>query len=395
MKARAPEAIRQCLRQATPRHEYRSFTSSCKRHRNGRGSIIDPSNLCSYSTGYLTVFPPTSSPELDSLISTFRQRLFVYSHLPEQNRRLVRRPTNHHYLTGEEPVTTKIAVMNPFTEEKIRRETFRLEPLKHLSSEDAQESFRHLVALLKEKGDWNILAHFLREYQLTGRKLNRTMIQKMIRQASRSDNFGVIIELFRKNNMTGLSLKDRHVAMEVMLGCFERAVSKDWEEHQLNRALKNSESAMAMMCQPHHAPAERNLRPDNQPEVIGVPLALAAARAMKYRDGKDEDGKVKTYAKRFLSTFNGQQFAEDAENATGIPGKANYFIARWSPSWGGLNLASKLLAKDSEVSDSINDIESAILGPQIKRAFENVKNQDTEAEERRGLRIFNGISSVL
>ncbi|KAI4150965.1 MAG: hypothetical protein LQ340_003783 [Diploschistes diacapsis] len=341
--------------------------------------------------GPLTTFPQTSSPELDSIFSTWRRTVFFPSHLPPQHTSLIYRKSLQHFLTGEEPMSAKVVTYKPLAHEKPKTETFTLEPLDHFDEPNTRAAFHRVLSLLQEKKDWEVFAHFLNELRLSGRKISRVMVQRIIKKAAHTGHMGMAIELFRRTPLTGLRIEDTQIAMEIMLGAMHRAVAAEWGEGELERAQKNAETALRMMADPNHGPEDVVAGPANEAEVVGVPLALAGARAVKYKGGKDEEGKVKQHAERFAECFQGRRLELDGGSAV----EANLFLAHWAPAWFGIHMASRILQGEPGITDALNDIEVSQLDPLLKRAMESAESQDPQAEKRRGVKLYNNLSSMI
>ena len=297
-----------------------------------------------------------------------------------------------HFLTGEEPISVKVAVRDPFSsDKKPEKQPFTLEPLDRLAQPDTKDAFYQILDLLKEKKDWLMLPHFIRELNLSGRKLQRPMVERMIRRAAQTGYMGMAIELFRRTPVTGLKIDDAKIAMEIMLGAVHRAMAAEWGEEELGRALKNSEAALRMMLDTQHGPKDQSLSPGHEAEVVGVPLALAGVSAVKYKGAKDEDGKVKEYARRFVQCFGRRNLELDE----GDPVRANVFLTEWTPSWLGINMALKVVQKEPGLTNVLGDIESSTLHPLLRRALKAEKSRDAKAEERRGVNMYNNMSSLI
>ena len=271
------------------------------------------------------------------------------------------------------------------------KQTVTLEPLDHFDEPNTRRSLRELIALLKEKKDWDMLPFFLRELRLSGRKIPIAMVERLVRRAAETGFVGTLIEIFRHTDVAGLRIEDARVAMEVMLGIVRKATEAEWVEHDLERAAQNAETALRMMLETQHGPSDQAVSPGKEPQVVGVPLALVGARVVKYKNGRDEEGKVREYARRWVECFGEREIDVDR----GSPAEGNVALTEWAPSWLGVSLALKILKKEPGLTDVLSGIQKKTLEPLIRKALDVAKEEGAKAEERRGVRLYNNLSSIL
>ncbi len=158
-------------------------------------------------TGALPTFTPTSDAELDTILSTFRSKVFVPSHLLKRHRDLVYRK-RHRPLLNVEPITVMIGA-----------EEVPLEPLDHLSSEpNMRREFSRMLSLMKEAKDWNSLPGFLAGCHTAKRKVDARLLEKMVRKANEAGRQRTVMECIRRSDTTGFILGDARIVREVKVG---------------------------------------------------------------------------------------------------------------------------------------------------------------------------------
>ena len=308
------------------------------------------------------------------------------------------RPSLHHHLASEEPILVNLATSNPFLKTPPSKQPFVLEPRARFAQPRTKDDFFSILNLLKERKDWEVFAHFLKEMGLSGRHVTAMMVKRMVKKGAQTGQMGMVVEMFRRLPVTGLKIgEDAEVAMEVMLGAVHRAESGGWEEGELTRAWRNAETALRMMGEAQHYGNAKEVEGQaggstaREAEVVGCVLALAGLRVQRLMGGRDGDGRVKELAGRFVECFGrrGLGFEEGSAPA------ANTFLATWAPSWLGVNIALQVLPKEAGFRDLLGDIEAAQLSPKLEEAARIVKDLDENAEDRRGIKLYNAFNSML
>lgn len=247
--------------------------------------------------GHVPSFSPTSSPELDALLSKYRKNLFLPTHLSEYDQQLVYGDRHAQSLLTE-PVKVQIGE-EEFVLEHINR-------LKDIPS--AVKGFRQVLNLMAEPEDWDNLPNFLEGLHDCKRPLSVPLSCQMIRRAGLLGRMDTIIESARRVHYTGFRLRDEEIVMQVLYWIQHKAQISGFGEKETKQALLWAETVVDLLEDPKHAGHKGPLLAEDAndvralPEVIGVLLQLAAVRAVKHTDGKDVDGKVATYATRLLGT---------------------------------------------------------------------------------------------
>ncbi|KAI9876560.1 MAG: hypothetical protein M1830_006211 [Pleopsidium flavum] len=355
---------RQCILQAAKSSQRRTFTSTPSRQKHGA----------------LPTFTPTSSAELDTILSTFRSKVFLPSHLLKRHRDLVFRKRNHPVLTSE-PVTVTIG-----------DEEIQLEPIDHIADvPNIRKELGHLLRVMKEPSDWDNLPAFLEGLFLAKRKLDGGLVDKMVRMASEMGRQGVVMECVRRAGTTGLVLNDAKHLRQVMWGARLRALQAGWSEEGMDKALLQAEQIMELLEDPKHSSKLGVVgeHPRTLPEVNGVVLELAAVKAVKYANSKDEDRKVATYATTTLAsiqTHGNFDFNSDDWH------DANYKLQMWAPVLHGLRLAFGVLKENTTLAQDIRNT-TRELGEVVSQTRTIVLANTPQDGTRRGLKVYDDIAS--
>jgi len=334
-------------------------------------------------------FTPTSHiPELDTLLSTVRSRIFLPAHLRTPQRALIFR-TRHHALLRSDPVVLEIG-----------NESVTLAPLD--MTKDIPSSWRSIVRamqLMSSRSDWNNLVSLLEGMKTAGRRWKSWQLEKIVRDAGNSGMSAVVVECVRAAGRTGLYLRDARVVREAMWACRSRGVVGGWSKAETAGALRNAEQiAEALEGSLHWGDAHKRpegVDPRREADVLGVLVELAAQRAVRWQGGEDVDGKVEMYVKRLVSNLQGSQSvgegaAMEVRDQGEVKGNwassADYELMRWVPVRNGLKLAKDVL-KDKMPSPDVVDQNVNKLESVLRDASAVVKGaQGDKTDKRRGLK---------
>ena len=371
----------------------RSFSQTTARRKHGQylplpshHAILRQSNL-----GSLPTFPPTSSQELDSLLSTLRTNIFLPSHLIKPHRALIYRKTLHHHLLGEDPVSITLA-----------GEKHTLKPLDHLTDEpNSKKAFHQALGLMKEKRDYGVLPGLLEGYQGSGRVLTKGMAEKMIRKVAEAGSGGIVTECLRRVHRTGLKLDNVTVAREAMWVAIQQAIQGSWSEKGLEKALKYAEGILEFLEDPRHVHRKHLFAPANDPrlmpDIIGVPLLLSATLLAKFPSNTPNDlqtqilkNKSNQHATRLLHLWPNANLNVDSVSRQ----DANYKLLMWVPVWHGLRTANRL-AEKSEAVRRLTGVPLQQVGQMVERARDIVMVNSEEGQERRGLKLYSDLAAAL
>ncbi|KKZ68883.1 hypothetical protein EMCG_00054 [[Emmonsia] crescens] len=272
------------------------FCRSCLNHTAGlgRGQNRLFTNSATYKRAWIPSFKPTSSQNLDELLSLFRERVFIPAFLNAAQRRLI----------YKEDASTTLD-QNPITV-TLRGETdesYRLRPLK-FSETPSNNMVRGVIQLMKEPEDWYALVPLLKGLHSSKRTPSFLLWEFIVRKAGEAGMTSVIIDCAEQSHRTGFSLGDYMLA-EILFSTLRlKAESAGYKGPEVEKALRQAKHVAMLMNSEGHAPVVKT-KPDprRHPNIVSVLLELSAARALDAFEGKDAQGDVRSYAEKLLGTW--------------------------------------------------------------------------------------------
>ncbi|CAD6591011.1 MAG: hypothetical protein ASARMPRED_005146 [Alectoria sarmentosa] len=331
--------------------------------------------------GPLPVFHPTSSPTLDALLSTFRTNIFFPSHLILLQQDLLYRKANHALLTSDEPATVRLG-----------DEVLQLLPLdKRRDEPPTRSSFAKVVQLMGESGDWGNMAGFLAGLKVARRKLAGWQVEKMVRRANEGGKQGVMHEILRRVEKTGVGLWDVKVCREVMRGAILKGVQSGWSKEGIERGVKYADNIWELMWGPRHAEEQKKLGTDprGRPEILGVMVLMHAIKALKLAGGKDEGGVLEKYAEVMLKRWENSrgEMVIDEQDWSDV----NYKLSIWAPVWHGMKMARQVVGAGSPLGKKLGEKLSQDLEPLMQKSQAILSAHAPEEGMRRGLKMYEDI----
>lgn len=309
------------------------------------------------SAGAVPSFTDVSSPELQGLLTTIREKVFLPAHLSESQTLLIEKEKYRRQL--ETPTKATIA-----------GEEFTLKPLSKLERPNVRRSLATAIELMKEKRDWDNLPNLLKGLKTAGElRLTNTWkptLRKVVSRLGTAGRQDVLLECLRRGSETGITLSSRSFATGIFTQFHRKAFNSDFSPQDTKKAFSWAEQVAVLMENPEHA-GNTNLAgeddPRTSPEIIGVLLDLAAVNCSKNLGGKDEDNKVASYTEKFLSTPVALKPVPD------VKGRAGHDLNRWLwsavPVLHGLNLAQIILGPKSKYADELRS-QAATVGAQVE-----------------------------
>ena len=331
-------------------------------------------------TGALPTFQPTASPELDTLLSTFRSNVFLPSHLIKLQKDLLYRKKNHPLLTSDEPATVRLG-----------DEVLQLHPLSHVKDEpNTRTNFAKALDLMTETGDFRNLPAFLEGLKTARRSIKGYQLEKAIRRANESGRQSIVNDCLRRTESTGLNLGDLQKAREVMWGATMKAMQNNWSQEGVQKAARYAENFWELMHDAKHHEKMHGLQDaKKRPEIVGVLLQLCAARAK--RGG--EKNVVEKYAGLMLIRWENSR--EDMAIDEGVWNDANHKMLMWAPVWHGIMLAREVLGAQSAIGKKLEEKLGADMQPLMKKCQAILAaNPPQEGGVRRGLNVYEELSKV-
>lgn len=330
--------------------------------------------LSRYLKGALPTFKETSSPDLNDILASFRNAVFVPSHLLKLQKDYI-------YKAKYKPMLESQAIYAEIGDEKIQlRHIDKLRDMPNIRG-----SINRMLDLMEKTGDWSNLPACLEGLQTAKALLANAILEKIARRANESGRQDVVMDCIRRASKTNYVLKNRDVVREVMLGAHLRAQQAGWEEVPTRKALAQAEQVAELLEDPAHTGGSKvgKTDPRAQPDIIGIVLELAGVRASRHLSGKDEDGKVLAYAERLIATWG------NADVRLNRSLDANKTLSMWVPAWHGLKLAAEILEPESSACKQLPEVFNALEG-YLARA-KNVLVSHELKKKWRGLLMYDAI----
>lgn len=325
-----------------------------------------------YLAGAVPKFEPTSSPEIDAVLTNFRNTIFLPAHLTKQDAQLVY-GTKH----KREIETTPHIV-------EIAGEEFRLQHIDR--TKDIANQAKGMITILNkmQKSDWNIFPSVLEGLHSAGRTVPEELLEKSIRLAATAGRLDVIIECARRVARTNFALNSRSRAAILMFWVQFRALDSGFEAKKTEHTLRMAEQVAALLEEPLHAGNKQQKDdPRTSPEITGALLELSAANA-KAEGGKDVDGSVEKYAKRFIATFQ----KKELEGFLVTQRESQSLLLTYAPIRWGVKTAIEVLdkQKSAETVSKLEEIKSK-LDAKVTELVSAVKGEENGKAKRQALSI--------
>ncbi|KFY42750.1 hypothetical protein V494_02268 [Pseudogymnoascus sp. VKM F-4513 (FW-928)] len=344
------------------------------------------SSLSHQKQGFPT-FQPTSSPELDNILSKFRNTIFLPAHLSKQHRDLVY--GNKHRKNLETiPVTVEIGG------EEIR--------LKHINMTkdvpNQRKALREALGLMKDKKDWDSFPLLLEGLHSAGRVTDEIVLEQFVRMACTAGRQDAVLESARRVSKTGFRINTREIAKVVVWWIQYRAMVNGFSQAETKKALSMAEQIAVLMEDKAHAGGRvaDSEDPRTSPEVIGILLELSALNA-KQQGGKDENGTVEKYAKSFLASLRDKELEGMVRPRKNDPARvqeveSNSMLQTLPPILLGVRTAVSVLDQNSDTTSQLRDLETKLAG-QVAQYVETLKAVPN-SEGRMGLWVYEKVAAA-
>lgn len=288
--------------------------------------------------GGVPQFTNLSSPELETILTTLREKIIMPQHLTSEQRDLIYKAKNHKALVTD-PVTAT-----------LDGEEFVLKPINRRKDlPRSRQSLYAAVDLMKTKGDWDNFPRLLEGLRHGGLQTSPDLLVRLTRKAGQAGRQDVVLECARQAEATGYYLNNVKVVRQILWWFQAMAVDSGFSAETTKKALSWSEQIFDLMELPEHGgktPTSVELDPRVQSQTIGILLELAAVRASKHLDGKDTDGKVAKYAEKLAGTS--LNFGAPEE-----PSNTSLWVSENLPLLYGMKVALKVLDPTSEVAKNL------------------------------------------
>ena len=343
-------------------------------------------------SGALATFPPTSSPELDNILSNWRQNVFLPNHLKRDLRALMFRPTKHPILLNDElPVTASIPVTH-----SPEPETVRLRPLDRSQRPVLADDLPRMLALMTAPADLDIIRPFLHEIAFSPEHSLRPQQKTAIARAgARLQRLGLVADLVRHADATGFALGYKRDARDILHVILADVVAQGWTAAALDRAVRNAGAVLASY--EHACASGEGLRASTDrrlmPDVYGSMLALEASRAVLYRGRVDEDGAISARARQVLEHWEARQLPSLDFDLRW----SGRFVAIWAPTWQGAQMALRVLGEGSPLGSQLRRALDADMQPFISAVLEQYNAADEQVREElaESVKLYDDMAASL
>lgn len=193
------------------------------------------------------------------------------------------------------------------------------------------------------------------------RSIKPWQMRKLVRRINEAGQQGVVLDLLRRVETTGVGLWDIHVAKEVMLGAVLKGVQGDWRHGVTEKACRLAELIWELVWDPRHSDEARKMSLDIRrlPEVLGALILVHAVRARQVGDKHAE--MVGKYVQLLLKDWDGARLHMDTRK-DGNRYHVNAGMVAWAPVWQGMKLAQGIVDKTTgqKVEEIVGDLEKTM-----------------------------------
>ncbi|RKF57574.1 hypothetical protein OnM2_073055 [Erysiphe neolycopersici] len=233
-----------------------------------------------------------SNSELGERLEKFREVAVLPRHLAKNQQVLVYNKKYASMLENEKIIA------------RIAGEEFRLKYINVIKDIPRMKMFLYdILPLMKEKEDWRVLPNILHGLKNTGFKLKLPIAEKLVRTACINGRQNVILECLRRTKDTGMDLSQPNFTKTVLFWICFKAIEQDQSIECVSKSLSMAEQILEMLEDEKYTGSKYkdvSTHQRNHPEILGIPLCIAAFRASKFKDNKDKDFQVAKYATEFV-----------------------------------------------------------------------------------------------
>lgn len=261
----------------------------------------------------LATFTPTSSSELDALLSSWRKEIFLPSILSPHHQDLVYKTSRKEILTTPPGVSVTVqTAQSPSAPNasSTEEETIKLEPMNRWDRPNLTKSFNLITSHLVENPDaqsWDNLIPFLEGLRIARIEPDSHFLPRIARHASHRDvgRWNTILTAATMSKRTGVTLSHQALTLELVLGTFRRGLESQFSQPEPTKTLQR---IILLLDAPEHCGGKipqdtkhakyADMRRDTT--VMTVQTAFAAAKALRALSGKDADGAVARCIQKLL-----------------------------------------------------------------------------------------------
>ncbi|KAK8123525.1 hypothetical protein PG999_003443 [Apiospora kogelbergensis] len=317
-------------------------------------------------------FTPTSSTELDELLSTIRMKIILPSYLSLTQRKQLMSKRYEKKLAAD-PVIID-----------IDGEILKFRYLAPLSGgiPNTEKSVMQAVTAFETEDDFVNLRPLVEGIHNTNRKLDADFWNKMTRVVGSKGRIYEMIELARRAKWTGYRLDDSERVNELLLYVQLKAAEGGWSKGETEKALRWSEMVIELLQTDAHMPksSQASSRLEYDPQVLLAPLNLASSLVAKAGvDTENVMEKVTKYARDVVRLWpEGKQLKElhqpeayQSRNNMAYLAVPNKFVALAAPLLHGLESAVQVV-KDPELLRQLQ-ARRDVLSAEVQSARKSAK----------------------
>ncbi|KAI0023201.1 hypothetical protein F4780DRAFT_730342 [Xylariomycetidae sp. FL0641] len=344
--------------------QHRSFTSTTPRNAH-----------------HIAHFTPASTPELDALLKTIREKIIMPAYLPANQRKKIYSPKFEKKLRAD-PITIEI-------DGEVFR--FRYQPRFGKETPALRKTFASAIEKFETDADFANLRPLMEGLHASEADLEASFYTKVLRLAGERGHIFAVIECARSVRRTGFALDSSEKACEALHFLQLKAADHGWDQHRTRQALRWAEMVLTLLEDEAHqpkAPCPRGmmLPLDRDPLVLAAPLHLAAMLASRHAPADAAPEAAEARLKVFQHARDVVRLWPPGRRAVGIQPpelyekhhplgwlrEPNKFLAIASPLLHGLReaqkhvqppLADELKARYDILAEEIQDSRKALEKP--------------------------------
>lgn len=253
------------------------------------------SSTAATQKGGMPAFNESPNPELNEVLSTIRNKIFMPNYLEKGERKLLFKAKYRQQLIDNPQNVT------------IGDEEIPLEPMDLLKDLPKRSTtVKEALDIIMSEGskDWHQLPKLLQGLKEgVKRPLRKEAYARVVRCAMNADKIGVVLQCLETPDRTGMTLRHEEVRKILLDGLHHMAQDHEWSEAATGRALRDANVVSRLLENEEHGGGRRLQEndPRQHPETVGLFLELASVYVYLHADANDTEGLVKAYAGRLMS----------------------------------------------------------------------------------------------
>ena len=272
---------------------------------------------------------PTSNVQLDGLLDTIREELFIPARLPDKHIRLVYSKKGRKIL-ADEPMVVAVGGQDIELKPKDRALPVRL------------KMFTQCLDAMTTPEDLDALPDLVNGFAQSKRKLRNGQLEKMARLINMRGRIDLLMHFTRTASKETGFVFHRALAREFMRGLkMQSALPR---KDDALKGLRYGEQLLNMLGEPR-AKQNPDARLKRDPVVVGTLLAMFAATAVRFNNGVDHKDTTLDYTHRLKACWKDVEWNQslDAQGPSSS-WRAKNAVLDYIPVLEGLVTARRLLA---------------------------------------------------